>query len=1660
MKFRWKAKKIMVWVLKVAGWITLSVILLLILVAVAIQIPAVQRTVTQRAIGFLKKKIKTEVRLAHISISFPKKIVLTGLYLEDQAKDTLLYAGELSIDTDLWGLTQHRIELNDVALDNLHGFVSRSAEDSAFNFDYIIQAFTDSTAQENPDTTAQSWDFSIGDVTFDHATVSFKDSLEGNDIAFTVGSLEINTEEFDLRRSIIHVDDIAISDLQATVVQTKEPLEQLSDTAVAQRVFPYDLAFSDIALENIHANYTHHGTGQVMRLDLDKADVSSREIDLKNRIIRLKKFRLLNTLFLYHQMSRDSIRVREPTDTTTSGQPWQLALGELELSGNSFQYEDFNQPVGQKGIDFNHLWISGIAVSASDIQAEGSTMQGDLTNFSFREKSGFSITSFQSSFSLQQNAIDLRDFILETPYSHIALEVRGKGGSFETFASTYPDAEIAIAIKPSSLSFRDVLFFAPSLLKDIPLNLPPSGSIRFSATSQGKVNNLVIDHLTVETLSQTLLHVNGTVRGLPDFEHTEMHLALQKFYTVKKDVESILPDTLLPESLELPQWLSLTGNFDGTIVKPGVKATLTSDFGKVLVNGKMNRDTTVTTENYRGEVQVKDFSLGKLLRQGESMGKLDMRASIAGSGLKVDELDALVDLAVNHFQYKGYDYRDFTLRGSVKKYFFEGGAQLQDENLSFTLKGDLDYNEDIPRYKAVLELKNANLKSLHLTEGEFKVRGQLDVDLATRDFRVMNGHVDIRKFAVFNGKALYAVDSLLFASLDQEGRSELSIRSDIVSGDFRGTINLFSLPDAVRRHFNRYFSLHDPAYDKPVAPQNFEFSLILKNTDLLTEVLFPDLEPFVPGEITGVFDSRNNDLDMRFAIAGIQYDGLHIDSLRFNVNSDKNALTYGFALRKMQLDTLRIDGLKFSGIVADDSIRTRLTVIDSQQEEKYIIGGVINSFKDEFQFRFLPGQLVFKYNEWSAPAGHYLLFGKKGLHPHRMEIAKGEEKIALVRKEGQDSTVSIVFNSLDLENITSLVEGTVPAGGIADGDFNISVASKGAFNSNLTIRTLTILEQEWGDLTLAMGRTATGPFNIDLRVEGDNTELKAAGYYVSKAASPEIHFEVDLTRLNLAVVEPLSFGQLKNVKGQLVGNVKVDGPVNQPDINGVLTFKEASFLATYVNSEFTLRDESLTVQRSGVTFDNFKILDRKDNSAVIDGSITSESFAVFDLNLDVSADNFQLLNSTARDNDLFYGNVSINTRASIRGTSNLPKVTMNASLSDDSDFTYVVPQSEKGVLEQKGIVVFIDKDAKDDPFLASINPRDTVKSSFRGVELTANIELTDRVGFNIVIDPAAGDKLSVKGNSTLTLTMDPTGDMTLAGRYEVTEGAYEMSFYRLVKRKFAIEKGGSITWSGDPLNAMLDLRAVYDVRTSPIELVSNQLTTTDQTELNLYKQQLPFLVYLRIEGELLTPEISFQLDMPERERNAFGGAIYAKIQDINTRESDLNKQVFALLVLKRFMSDNPLESQGGGGGVEGVARRSVSRLLTEQLNQLSKNVKGLELSFDVRSYEDYTTGRAEGQTELQLGVSKTLLNDRLVVKVAGNVDVEGDASGRRDFADYIGDLALEYKLTEDGRLRITGFRNSNYDMIDGELIETGTGLIYIKDYDTLRELFKRNAAEK
>jgi translocation and assembly module TamB len=1649
-------KKAFITFLKVIAWLVFSITLILVAIALLIQVPAVQNKIIQRAISYLHEKIGTEVRLEHISVSFPKEIVLTGLYLEDQRRDTLLYAGKLAVDTDLWDLINKRIGLNSVESNQLSVHVSRGAKDSAYNFTYIVNAFAGDTVESNPkDTVTSPWTFSLEGVELTSAKISYQDSLSGDLAEGSIGELKIEMNEFNPDKSKYKASNITLKNINATILLTKSASSVQHETSESSLLLP-DLSFERIELENNKVSYTNQIDGQVVQLNLGKAEIEANYIKLPDQVIQLENIQFVNSFFSYQQM-KAVVSKGIPADTTEINselKPWKINVNSLDLSGLVLQYYDFGKPVITNSIDYNHLWISRFGLKGSKFSLNGNEVAGEVKEFFVFEKSGFSISSFQSQFSLKENKLEVNNFHLTTPGSRIDLTAKANFTSLTSIAKTYPEAFVDLKVKSSALAIQDILFFQPRALDSIPLKLNKSFILHADIIAEGKINDLTFKKLNLHLLDSTKISLEGNIKGLPDIQQALMNIKINELYTTDKNIQSVLPDSLLSKNIHLPPWMSVKAKFKGTIYRPDLVAALTSSSGSIALNTKMNLSPS-KNDNYKGEIKVTEFKVGEVLGD-TAMGKLDMTASITGSGMKLDNINAAFDVVVNHFEYKHYDYRNFKLNGSMKKYFFSGIASLQDKNLDVRLEGDLDYNKDVPEYKLTLELRNADLQALNLSERPLKAKGTVDVNLATRDFKLINGNLAIKKFGVYNGQELYLIDSLMFASIDQEGQSEISIRSDMMTGDFKGTINLYALPGTIRRHFNNYFSLKDTAYNKEVAPQNFKFKLEIKNTDLFTEVLFPEMEPFVPGEMSGEFDSEEEKLELRFGITKIKYGSLGVDSVRFKVLSDKDELTYTFSIRNLSMDTLRIAGLRFSGNVAGDSIHTRFAVIDSVRDEKYVFGGAIRSLKDAYQFHFLNDELVLNYEEWKTPEDNYLKFSKSKLQPHHFEISNGDEKISLQNRPGADSVLSMVFSQLELKDVTSLVQGVTPVAGVAEGDVNVSTAEQGAFTSKLKIQDFTILGQTWGNLSLALSQKPNLPFDIDLGVQGENVELKITGNYTSSEPNPAFKLIADIKKINLSAFQPLTLGKVKEMNGNLTGEIKAEGSLSKPDLTGTLNFKEVTVVPVAVNTPFTLKDETLEIKNGGLIFSQFKIRDEKDNAASIDGTIGSSNFKSFRLNLDIETTDFQLLNSTYKDNKLFYGKVGITTNIKVRGSSIEPKVTMNVKLTDKSNFSFVVPQSEKGVQDQKGIVTFVDKDAETDPFLASIQPNDTVMSAFRGVDLTANIELAGGETFNIVLDPASGDQLSVRGSSNLTLVMSAAGDMQLTGRYEIVSGTYDFSFYKLVKRNFTIEKGSTISWLGDPMEAQLDVRALYRIETSPLELVSNQIDFSNSTELNTYRQRLPFLVYLMVKGDLLAPEITFKLDMPVDKQNAFGGNVYASIQDLNTRESDLNKQVFALLVLKRFITENPLESQSGGD-VEGTARTSVSKILTDQLNRLSQNVKGVQLSFDVKSYQDYTTGTAQGQTQLQLGVSKSLFNNRLVVKVSGNLDLEGEnTSEQHSAADYIGDLALEYKITNDGRFRISGFRNSNYDMIDGELTETGAGLIYIKDYNALSELFKAN----
>ena len=203
-----------------------------------------------------------------------------------------------------------------------------------------------------------------------------------------------------------------------------------------------------------------------------------------------------------------------------------------------------------------------------------------------------------------------------------------------------------------------------------------------------------------------------------------------------------------------------------------------------------------------------------------------------------------------------------------------------------------------------------------------------------------------------------------------------------------------------------------------------------------------------------------------------------------------------------------------------------------------------------------------------------------------------------------------------------------------------------------------------------------------------------------------------------------------------------------------------------------------------------------------------------------------------------------------------------------------------------------------------------------------------------------------------------------------------------------------------------------------------------------------------IDGNLTEPVISFDIALPQTQGGAVDNLVARKLAALRDEPTELNKQVFGLLFFNSF-----IQSETGTGLAnvgENAALKSVSGLISNQLNQLANRfVKGVDLTLGFDSYK--TAGQdASTVSELQVGLSKQLFNNRLTIQVGGNFKLDNSqesAMQNGGYSSIAGDFVLEYKLNERGNYLLKVFHKSDYNaLLGGNTNKTGVGLIYRKSY--------------
>ncbi|WP_312397599.1 translocation/assembly module TamB domain-containing protein [Chryseobacterium sp.] len=1644
----------------------ISILVFLTLLIFSLRLPVVQNFIKDKLVVYLEKKIKTKVSLERVYIGFPNSLVMENLYLKGQDVDTLLAVKKLDVGLNMLKLLNSTADITSVDLEGTRANVVRKP-DGKFNFDYIINAFATSDKEESP---SKPFIISLDKINLKDIGVTFNDQQSKNDIKLYFKSFDTRVKTFDLTNNKYAVNDINLDGLklklkQDLVKEVSKKVEKKVDSLNNQK--PMQIGLRGIKLTNFDIDYGDDNTKTFAKVLFKELSTKVNKLDLENNAYNIGNVVLSGAdvnanLYLPAQDANPKDK-KEPEVSKASDKEkaMQLLLGKLVLNDVKVTYNNTAIAPTKQGMDFNHMNFSKMNVEVRSFKMENNTFAGTVNSAEIQEARGLDIQKFNTDFVYAEKEAYLKDLYLQTPKTLIRDEVILNYESIDQLTSNLGAVKISANIKDSKIGFADILNLVPTLKSTVPFNKYPNAILSVNANVKGSVNDLLINNLKVSGLDQLRVAASGRIKNAMNPDNLYYDLRIAEFSSSAKTIFNLVPKNTIPSNISLPSNFSIKGTAKGTTKVVDTNLNLYSTLGNASLIAKVDMRRK-NHELYDVKANLQAIQVGKII-QNKDIGPIS--AQIYAKGESFDFKNAKADLKghVASAVYKGYRYQNMNLTGKINRGAYNILLDSEDPNANLKLTASGVYDEKNPTIKVNGKVIKLDVNKLGFYEKPMIIAGKIDGDFTSIDPDNLNGYLNLKDFAFSDTKEVYPVQELNLKASSTNDSTKIVFNSQVADVELEGKYKLTQIFGALSNTINQYYQFQKPGKtEKITAGQFFTFNAKIKNDDIIRKFV-PDLKSFETINITGNYDADSQKIEVDGQIPQLLYGENTIENASLKITNENQALQYALNVAALKSSSLALNKVSINGDVADNTINYNVTTKDEKDVTQFLIAGNAKSMNDITEISLNPNGLKLNYTDWTVGEGNKIQISSKGILADNFRLSNGGSEIALQSEiQTPNSPLNVSLKDFKIETITELIKkDTVLARGTINGTAQLRDLTKNmTFTSDLNISDLIVYGNPVGNVVAKVNNTSANIINADVVLSGNNNDVKLLGDY--NTSSSTFDLDMAINKLQMKSVQGFSMNAITNTEGYISGNLKITGNADKPNILGKVKFNDVGLEIAKTGSDFRKLNDEIDFTNRGIEFDNFKINDKDGNSLQINGQVLTQTYRNFAFNLDLNAKDFKMVNSEKSNDAMMYGILAIDAALHIRGDLDLPKVDGRLAVADNTDFSFVLPQSSPSLQERDGIVEFIDQDQV---VLNKTVKADSLKaqSRIKGMDVSVNIEVSKEAKMSIIIDKANGDFVKLQGEAELTGGVDPSGKTTLVGVYEVEKGSYEMSV-SLLKRKFEIQKGSTITWTGEPTAATMDITAVYKTEAAPIDLVEQQLSGEAATTLNQYKQRIAFNTLLKMKGELLKPEISFDITTDDK-NNAVStdvvNTIDAKLAQLRTQESEMNKQVFALLLLGRFIGENPFESSAGMSA-EAMARQSVSKLLSQQLNNLASGlIKGVDIDLGLDSSEDYSTGEKNTRTDLNVGLSKKLLNDRLKVSVGSNFALEGDARQNENTTNIAGDVKVDYSLSKDGRYMLRAYRKDEYQVaLQGQIIETGLGFIITLDYDKFREIFQKTKKDR
>ena len=1667
-----KKRSILQKIANVAAWILVSLFFLVILLMILIQTAPVQNFARGKIQSYLQNKLKTKVVIGRINISFPNSILLQNFLIEDRTKDTLASGKELKVSLDMTRLLKSQLMIREIDLSNIITKIKRVGTDTTFNYQFIVDAFSSGSKTSNPkDTTSMK--MKVDKILVNNTRIVYQDVITGNDLNLFLEHLDMPIKTFDPDHLYFDIPKFTVKGLKGYFYQNI-PLKPKIDSAVAQAVLTpgkyLQLHNSEIAFKDIDFDYKSVPTNISTSLKLKHFIIHPITFDIRAGKFDMKDISLSNSsigvvmsdtkappVSAKQQQAKDVI----PSFTITSNV--------INIIESNLTVDNTSMPVVKYGMDYGHLAINNINLSAKNVLYNTDTTKISITKASMNEKSGFVLNQLNTDFLFTDKTIEARNLYLETPGSVVRKDIILTYPSLQQLINNPYVLSMDVLMQSSKLLVKDIVTLAP-MLKSNPAFSNINETWYINGRIHGKISDLYFQDFRFKGLTNTTIYLTGNIKGLPDTKKFQADLTIPYFTSTKRDLLAFLPKGTVPSTITLPESISAHGHIKGNANNLYTNLDIASSLGSATIKGTVSGFANPATMKYNMAVTTKNLNLGVIMQDPKTYGMLNSSFNVQGTGTDPMKSNITLNSLATSFTYNGYTYRNIQLSGSIKNKIYNIIAKVNDPNARLTAHVNGVYNGANSSLHILANIDSIKLQPLHFTTQQLIYSGKINADLTNTNPDQLAGNILITESVVVNSGTRFQLDSVKLTAANTQGLETIHFNTQFMDAVMKGHYKLTQLADIFQQTIDPYFNM--TAKRNSNRTDAHDINIVAKIYD------HPALRAFIPTltrlDSVSINASLNSTTGLNANIDApmIIYGTYEIAGLKMNAKTTNNEIAFTSNLDHFKSGkSLEMFATSLNGAIANNTIDFNLNTKNAKGKNKYVVGALFSQpTPDNYTFQLKPTGLILNYDTWTVNQANSIQFNKGDLVANNFILNKGIQQLSINSVgSGTNRPVSIDFKTFQLSTLTAFVQSdSTLINGVLSGNIMVkNYMVQPTFTSDLNINNFTVNKDTLGNISAKINNTDANKFNTNITLTGNGNDVSLTGdYYVKTQNNSDFDFNLAIKSLQMKSLEGPSLGAIRYATGGINGNISLKGTMDKPLINGQLNFDKTGFNVTQLNTYFKVDGQSLVVNNDGATFNNFTIKDSSNNDLVINGKVAVQSISAYTFNLHVTASDFQLMNTTKKDNKLYYGRLFFNTDLMITGDQDNPVVDGSLTINNKTVFSVVMPQNEPSIQERKGIVEFIDmKHMKADSLF--MDKYDTLnKSKLKGFNVTANIQVNKDAQFNLIIDEGNGDFINLKGEALLNGGIDPSGKITLVGSYEISQGSYDLSF-NFIKRKFIIQNGSKIVWTGEPTKAEINVSAVYIANASPLDLVQNQLSEATTLIKNTYRQRLPFQVWLTLSGEMMQPALAFDIRLPEANSYSVSRDIIStveyKLQELEGEPSELNKQVFALVLLNRFVSEDPFANSNGGGlDPANFVLTSVSKILADQLNKLAQGlINGVDLNFDLVNTDDYTTGARRTRTDFNVGLSKQLLNDRLQVTVGSNFELQGPTQTNQASNNIAGNIAIDYKLSRDGRYLLRAYRKNDFQgVIEGYVIETGLGFIINVDYNDFKEILKRSRPKK